>query len=71
MTARTPAETELLGIAACVFPGGVIARHRLPTSGRTFIDYTCGGGHYFSVAHTDADVDRTVQASEEILMRIF
>jgi hypothetical protein len=50
MTALTPAETELLGIAARVFPGG---------------------GHYFSVAHTDADVDRTVEASNEILMRIF
>lgn len=30
-----------------------------------------GGGHYFSLAHTDADVDRTVEASEAILKRIF
>ena len=30
MAARSPAETELLGIASRVFPGGVIARHRLP-----------------------------------------
>jgi glutamate-1-semialdehyde 2,1-aminomutase len=30
-----------------------------------------GGGHYFTMAHTDADVDFTVEASEAILKRIF